>query len=183
MEDPRAEEPGESTLLPSLPYSPPRSLPPSPRMFRYEVSCCDRKWPLPPSRAPFPFSAPTRLSCAPVGGGGGPVRRVGPRECVGPGVVGLIREQGAGFRGRDVLSVGRRGELASVLWWAGPVKYLNQTYPSAPPREEPRRGQHCIHPVAFLEELSPGKAQSHVSRSAPGTPPPPPAPVTQTHST
>lgn len=174
MEDPRAEEPGESTLLPSLLYSPPRSLPPSPRMFRYEVSCCDRKWPLPPSRAPFPFSAPTRLSCAPVGGGGGPVRRVGPRECVGPGVVGLIREQGAGFRGRDVLSVGRRGELASVLWWGGPVKYLNQTYPSAPPREEPRRGQHCIHPVAFLEELSPGKAQSHVSRSAPGTPPHPP---------
>lgn len=69
VEDPRAEEPGESTLLPSLPYSPPRSLPP-PRMFRYEVSCCDRKWPLPLSRAPFPLSSPARLPGAPGEGGG-----------------------------------------------------------------------------------------------------------------
>lgn len=40
----RAEQPGESALFfPPSPHSPPRSLPPSPRMFRYEVSGCDRK--------------------------------------------------------------------------------------------------------------------------------------------
>lgn len=126
----------------------------------------------PPSfTRPFSFLSPHASVLCSRGGGGGPVRRVGPRECVGPGVVGLIREQGAGFRGRDVLSFGHRGELASVLWWGGPPKYLNQT--THQPHPGRSRGGDRIASTRwlFLRNCHPGEPRDTFPARYPEPPP------------
>ena len=105
VEDPRAEEPGESTLLPSLPHSPPRSLPPLPKnvplrgeQLRPEMT--------PPSHS-SPFSLLIPSASVPRSWGGGD-RRCDPRdpeERVRPGVVGLSESCELASGGGTVLLV------------------------------------------------------------------------------
>lgn len=106
VEEPRAEKPAESALLPSLPYSPPRSLPPPKNvplrgeLFRPEVTPPS----LPPARAPLSPSPSARLSSAPGGRGraAGPARPNGVRWVWGrgfnPRAVSWLRGAGLSYQ-------------------------------------------------------------------------------------